>query len=201
MGIDHNASLNSFFLEGVEAACRNQSKNWGVEPSAVTKSYVAGVLADFVRPEAHAALQEALERPLTLVLEEALATPPQERFEKLKGLGDGTLYVSGFFGEHLERRGLDDGFAASIGGFAYRAAGGMIRGKDEGFDLFGELAAKFRALVSIVAEVADSTSLGVRSSAGALRLYERWLRSGSERIGRELSAAGLAPMNFRPGIA
>jgi len=198
MGIDQNASLDSYFLEGVEAACKNQ----GLSPSAATKSYVAGVLADFVRPEAHVALQEALERPLTLVLEDALATPPQERFEKLKGLGDGTLYVSGFFGEHLERRGLDDDFAASIGGYAYRTAGGMLRGgADDGFDLFGELAERFRALVSVIAEIADSTSLGMRSSSGALRLYERWLKSGSERLDRELTAAGLAPLHLKTGLA
>ena len=197
MGIDATASLTTFFLEGVDAACKNQKE----EPSAATRSYVAGVLADFARPDAHAALHEALDRPLTLVLDDALSTPPAERFEKLKGLGDGTLYVSGFFGEHLEARGVDDALVATIGGFAYRSAGGMLRGAEGGFDLFAELAARFRALVSIVAEVADSTSLGVRSSSGALRLYERWLRSGSERIARELSAAGLAPVNLRAGIA
>lgn len=197
MVIDTSGKIEGFFLETVEAACKNQK----AEASTAAQTYLAGVLADFVRPDTHASLHETLDRPLTLVLDEALQTPPPDRFEKLKSLGDGTLYVSGFFGEHLEARGVDDDFVASIGGFAYRTAGAMLRGGsavDAGasraiVDIYGELAARFRTFVEVIAEVSERTSFSPRTSAGALRLYEKWLRTGNDRLARELASHGLNP--------
>ncbi len=199
MSIETKARISEFFLESVEAACRNQR----VEASHGAQAYVAGLLEDFVRPDANAALRETLDRPLTLVLDEAMQTPSGERFEKLRGLGDGTLYVSGFFGEHLERRGVDDEFVASIGGYAYRSAATMMRAGSSPpttfFDLFTELAERFHALVEVIAEIADRTNFAPRTPSGTLRLYERWLRTGNERLARELAAHGMTPV--KPGAA
>jgi len=190
MAIDTSGKIEGFFLETVEAACKNQR----AEVSAAAQTYLAGVLADFVRPDANATLHETLDRPLTLVLDDALQAPAPERFEKLKSLGDGTLYVSGFFGDHFEARGVDDGFVASIGGFAYRTAGSMLRGGSATLvDIYAELAARFRVFVELLAEIAERTSFSPRTNAGALRLYEKWLRTGSERLARELAAQGLNP--------
>ncbi len=194
MAIDTSGSVESFFIETVEAACKNQR----VESSTASKTYLAGVLADFVRPDTSAALNETLDRPLTFVLDDALQTPPPERFEKLKSLGDGTLYVSGFFGDHLEARGVNDDFVASIGGFAYRTAGAMLTGRSATlFDIYGELAAKFRTFVEVIAEVAERTSFSPRTNTGALKLYEKWLRTGRDasksRLAQQLVAQGLTP--------
>lgn len=187
MAIDTSGKVEGFFLETVEAACKNQK----VEASTAAQTYLAGVLADFVRPDA---LNETLDRPLTLVLDDALQTPPPERFEKLKNLGDGTLYVAGFFGDHLEARGVNDGFVASIGGFAYRTAGNMLRGGSVTLvDIYRELAERFRTFMEVLAEVADRTSFSPRTNAGALKLYEKWLRTGSDRLARELVLQGLTP--------
>lgn len=187
MAIDTSGKIDGFFLETVEAACKNQK----VEASAAAQTYLAGVLADFVRPDA---LNETLERPLTLVLDDALQTPPPERFEKLKNLGDGTLYVAGFFGDHLEARGVNDGFVASIGGFAYRTAANMLRGGTATVaDIYGELAERFRTFMEVLAEVAERTSFSPRTNAGALKLYEKWRRTGNDRLARELLAQGLTP--------
>jgi hypothetical protein len=190
MAIDTTGKIEGFFLETVEAACKNQK----VEASTAARTYLAGVLADFVRPDVNASLNETLERPLTLMLDDALQTPPPERFEKLKSLGDGTLYVSGFFGEHLEARGVNDGFVASIGGFAYRTAGAMLRGGSATLvDIYGELAEQFRTFVEVLAEVAERTSFSPRTNVAALRMYEKWLRTGNERLAQQLVAQGLTP--------
>jgi hypothetical protein len=187
MAIDTTGSLEKFFLESVESACKAQR----VEASDAAQTYLAGVLTDFVRPDAK--MGETLERPLTLLLDDALHTPAPERFEKLKDLGDGTLYVSGFFGDHLEARGVNDGFVASIGGFAYRTAGSMLHGgKGALVDIYAELAEKFRMFVAVLAEVALKTSFSPRTNIGALRLYEKWLRTGDDRLARELMAQGLS---------
>src|SRR5947207_15612285 len=107
--IETTANLASYFRETVEGACKNQK----IDASPAAQSYLSGLLEDFVRP---GMLGETLDRSLTLMLDEALQTPPPERFEKLRTLGDGTLYLSGFFGDHLEARGVDDALVPSIGG-------------------------------------------------------------------------------------
>lgn len=192
MVIDTTGRIESFFLEIVEVACKNQK----VEASVASQTYLAGVLADFVRPDANASLSETLDRPLTLMLDDALQTPPPERFEKLKNLGDGTLYVSGFFGDHLEARGVNEGFVASIGGFAYRTASNMLSKQGSpALDIYAELGEKFRTFVEVLAEVAERTSFSPRTNANALKLYEKWLRTGSDRLARELAAQGLTPTN------
>jgi hypothetical protein len=160
------------------------------------------------------------------MLDEALQTPPPERFEKLKTLGDGTLYLSGFFGDHFEARGVNDGLVKSIGGLAYRMAAAMLRGPTgaEGvrvipsgakgvrgipsgakgvrvIDVYGELASRFDVFVGVLAEIAESTSFSAKTSTGALRLYEKWLRTGSERVARLLAAQGLVPAGGTKGVA
>ena len=196
--IDLTGSLGELFRETVEVACKNQR----LDATLAAQTYLSGLLEDFVRPDRRA-LGETLDRSLTLMLDEALHTPPPERFEKLRMIGDGTLYVSGFFGDHLEARGVNDDLVNSIGGIAYRAAAAMLRGPTStgsaAVDVYGELASKFSRFVEVLAEVAEKTSFSPKTSSGALRLYEKWQRTGSDRLARELAAHGLAP--GKPGMA
>ncbi|MFI5297453.1 MAG: hypothetical protein ACHREM_05090 [Polyangiales bacterium] len=183
------SSIDDFFKESLDRACVEERAEISVE----ARAYLTGLLADFVRPDG-SALGETLDRPLTLLLDEALQSPASERFERLKSIGDGTLYVSGFFGDHLEARGVDDELVATIGGFAYGSAASMLRvgsstSRVDG--LFGELARKFRELVRLLTAVAENTCFRARSNGDALKLYERWLRKGDERSARELASLGL----------
>src|SRR5579859_3101995 len=192
--IETSASLGEFFHDVVVVACKNQK----VDASPAAQTYLRGLLDDFVRPSS-TPRGETLARSLALTLDEALQTPPPERFEKLRAIGDGTLYVSGFFGDHLEARGVHDSLVASIGGFAYRSVAQMLRGDSTVIHVYGELSEKFVRFVEVLAEVAESTSMGVKTPSGALRLYEKWLRTGNDRIARELAAQGLVPV--KPGSA
>jgi len=194
MGIVAAGSVNGFFLEVVEDAIKAR----GVDATGGATSYLVSLLADYTRPDERA--EEAMDRPLSFLLDEALHTPaPAERFDRLRALGDGVLYTCGFFGESLEARGVDQGYVIGIGTTAYGAASSMLRvpreSEDERLDVFGELAAKFASLVEVLSEVADATvAQGVASSQGVLKLYERWLKTGSDRLAQALSANGVVPM-------
>jgi hypothetical protein len=183
------ASIDDFFKESLDRACAEERADISVE----ARVYLAGLLADFVKPNG-SALGETLERPLTLLLDEALQSPATERFERLKSIGDGTLYVSGFFGDHLEARGVDDDLVATIGGYAYGSAASLLRAGPTASrvdGLFAELARKFRELMRLLTAVAESTCFRARSNGDAVRLYEKWLRTGDERVARELASLGL----------
>ncbi len=192
MSIVASASLNGFFQEVVDGAARTTR----VEMTNGASQYVVLLLSDYAKPGHRAG--ETLERPLTFLLNDALTTSnPGEKFERLKTLGDGVLYASGFFGDHFERRGVDPRYIEGIGKTAYDAASGMLsnHGEGRGLDIFRELAAQFHAIVRVLAEVANLTvAKNSRTSQGVLQIYERWLKTGSESLAQALSEQGVSPV-------
>ncbi len=198
MNIVPASSVSGFFLEVVEEAMKARR----VEATDGATRYLVELLADYAHPREGA--ENALERPLTLLLDEALhEADPAERFERLRLIGDGVLYGCGFFGDHFEARGIDPKYLHGLGTRAYGAASSMLHlGQDEsGPDLFGELAEKFDIFVDVVAEVADATiAMGTTSSKGLLRVYERWLKTGSERLASALTSRGVMPTRGTKGV-
>ncbi len=184
-------SVLNFFCDAVEEAMRARR----VDATGGATRYLVGLLADYAHPDRRAG--EALERPLTLLLDEALRAPdPADRFERLRTLGDGVLYGCGFFGDHFEARGVDSNYLHGVGTRAYGAASSMLRtsADDGGPDLFAELSHKFGLFVAVLTEVADaSITMGMENSRGLLRVYERWLRTGSERLANALTSRGVMP--------
>lgn len=198
MNILPASSVSGFFGEVVEDAMKARR----VEATDGATRYLVALLTDYAHPREDA--EDALERPLTLLLDEALhAMEPAERFQRLRVIGDGVLYGCGFFGDHFEARGVDPKYLYGLGTRAYGAASSMLRlGQDDARpDLFGELAQKFDVFVEVVAEVADATiAMGTASSKGLLRIYERWLKTGSERLASALTSRGVMPTRGAKGV-
>ena len=191
-------SISHFFGEWVEDAMRSRR----VDATDGAVHYLVALLADYAHPCGRTG--EALERPLTLLFDEALRVEnPAERFERLRTLGDGVLYGCGFFGDHFEARGVDTKYLHGLGTRAYAAAGSILRRPlDDGGsgDLFAELASNFAVFVDVVEDVADATiAMGAESPRGLLRVYERWLKTGSGRLASALTARGLVPMRGAKG--
>jgi hypothetical protein len=195
MSILAQGSVSDFFHEVVEDALRSRR----VEATDGAATYLVSLLADFAKPDCKA--EQTLERPLAFLLDEALHAPaPGERFDRLRLLGDGVLYTCGFFGDHFEARGLDQKYLFGIGMTAYGTASSMLRTGQEdaqarAVDVYGELSTKFASFVEVIAEVADTTiAKGVASSKGLLKLYERWLKTKSDRLAQTLSSHGFVPV-------
>lgn len=195
--LDLSANLETFFHDVVDDALRKQQ----MAATEAAEVYLVSLLTDYARPDALSS--QALERPLTLLLDEALNAPGQERFERLRVLGDGVLYVSGFFSEHLENRGVEVRYVASLGARAYDGAGRMLRGaaNDNAPDLFFELAENFEQFARLLHAVAERLSLSAApSSMGLVKLYERWLKTGSNALGSELLERGVLPVRGAGGV-
>lgn len=195
--LDLSANLETFFHDVVDDAMRKRQ----LAATEAAEYYLVSLLADYARPDARSC--EALERPLTLLLDEALRAPGGERFERLRVLGDGVLYVSGFFAPHLETRGVEVRYVTSLGARAYDGAGRMLRSSsgESAPDLFFELAENFQRFAELLSDVAERLMLAtVPSSAGVLKLYERWLKTGSETLGAELVGRGVLPVRGQGGL-
>ncbi len=133
---------------------------------------------------------EASAEPLALILKRALEGDREARWRNLKRLGDTSLFVSGFFGDSLARSLVQVDYYIAMGERAYDALAEDARGPVGAQELFGELAERFPQFVDLFAEIAELSQL--RSNRGLLRLYERFLLTGSQRVAERLRERGVA---------
>jgi hypothetical protein len=185
------STIREFFQEMVVAAVRNQR----VRTHEMAVSYLAEILSGFARAEVlYDRTRGLAERPVAFQLGDALQAAPDGRIAIFRKLGDFCLYISGFFSDSLSRKIVDVDYYIGMGEGAYSNVSGLLRirpGADEFADLFAELAAKFVRFVDVFAEVSEQGSF--TTNRGTLRLYEKWLRTSSERIARELRERGVLP--------
>ena len=89
--IDICGDLNQFFREVVGSVRQRRA----YVTTSTAESYIAGLLAD----HAHAGEDfREFDKPLTIQLAQALNAVGTERFQRLRRVGDGVLYTTGFFG-------------------------------------------------------------------------------------------------------
>lgn len=172
-----------FFKELVDGALAHQR----LEANELTAYYVVQLLASYVerpvRPD------EEQSRPLALRLAQALESGGVRQRTSLKQIGDLSLFISGFFSDSLNRKLVDVDYYVSIGGCAY---GALSRVETDTFSpVFAELANKFVGFVDVLSEVSERTSCA--SNSEVLRLYEKWLKTGSRRSSQLLIERGVVP--------
>jgi hypothetical protein len=111
-----------------------------------------------------------------------------EKIKLLKKLGDTSLYISGFFGDSLNRKVIDLDYYREMGSVAYRSLSGTIR--DDAFQaLYRELYEKFSGFVDVLTEISQESF--VQSNQNLLKLYENYARTGSEFAKKQLAEHGL----------
>ena len=172
-------SPTEFFRDLVESAMQNQH----VSAHELTCFYVVNLLAGFVHADAHA----GADQPLGPRLARALQTAGAAQRDGLRSVGDQSLFISGFFADSLNRSLVDVDYYIQLGECAYRSL--ARRGDRTLGDVFDELSDKFTTFVDVLGEVSERTSLS--SNGDVLRLYEKWLRTGSRRSGDLLAARGI----------
>jgi hypothetical protein len=159
-----------------------------VSAGDLTAYYLVNLLCQYVRPDAspHRADDG---QPLAFRLARALDSGGFEQRARLRGVGDFSLFMSGFFPDSLARRSVDIDYYRSLGECAYAS---LSRSEGEAFaEVFDELARKFVGFMDVLADISDRTTLA--SPTDVLRIYEKWLRTGSEREGQRLVERGIVP--------
>ena len=182
-------SIHDFFRELLTLAIENQR----TRVQQATELYLANLLSGFLQTESLLVRDEegTLDRkPLALMLKDALEEEGVARAQALRRLGDTSLFVSGMFSESLSSSLVDVGYAIAMGSRAYDALGDVAERHGRGArSLWDELSEKFSQLVEVLNEVSDRTLSS--SNAGLLRIYERWMRTGSARIATLLAEHGV----------
>jgi hypothetical protein len=173
-----------YFKELVESALARQR----LQAADLTSYYLVNLLCQFVRLGDGASADDHTQ-PLALRLARALESGGSEQRARLRRLGDFSLFMSGFFSDSLHRRVVDVDYYVSMGEYAY---GSLSRRDEDAFaDVFGELARKFVGFMDVLADISERTALA--SGNDVLRIYEKWLRTGSAREGQKLIERGIIP--------
>ena len=182
-------SIHDFFRELLALAIENQR----ARVQQQTELYLVNLLSGFLQTESLLVREEdgTLHRkPLALLLKDALDEEGVARARALRRLGDTSLFVSGMFSESLTRSLVDIDYAIAMGSRAYDALGDVAERHGRGHrSLWDELSEKFSQLVEVLNEVSERTLAS--SNAGLLRIYEKWVKTGSARIATLLSEHGV----------
>jgi len=178
--------IKDFFRDLLQRAMENQRAQ--VQP--LTELYVVNLLHEYLLSEVLYVQSEdgrLEQKPLAFLLKEALEEAGPARMHMLRRLGDTSLFVSGFFPDSLARRSslVDVDYYIAMGGRAYDAVGTLAGHRD----LWSELSGRFRLLVDLLNEVSERTLAS--TNAGLVRLYERWMKTGSERLATLLARQGV----------
>lgn len=186
--------LGAFFREVIEET----ESHTNCAPDLHLKEYVVGLLEDAAQGDGVVA--SAVDRPLALVLSDAMQAAPTERFHRLREAGDGILLLGGLYRTHLQSSGVKDGYVVTLGQRAYASAsslldlprGPLMVGTDQTFDILQDLASAFSDLMNFLRAVADTMAARAAYSASHLAtLYETWRRDRSAHLASLLRAQGL----------
>jgi hypothetical protein len=174
-----------FFKDHIESAMARQR----LRARGLTSYYLVDLLCRFTRPDTRIPFHDDPAEPLALRLKRALDAAGMEQRARLRNLGDFSLFMSGFYSDSLRRGAVDLDYYVSMGGYAYSA---LARRDDDAFgEVYAELGRKFVPFMDVLTEISERT--GNTSCRDVLRMYERWLRTGSVRAGQRLAEQGIAP--------
>ncbi len=110
------------------------------------------------------------------------------RVALLKKLGDRSLYISGFFADSLQRKIVDVDYYAEMGGAAYGALSEYTK-EDNYSAIFKVFSSRFLEFVEVLNIISEESF--IKSDQSILRLYDKYMRTGSELAKEKLIEMGV----------
>lgn len=107
----------------------------------------------------------------------------------LKRLGDVCLIVTGFFSDSLNKKIVDLDYYFGMGGGAYWTLS-KYQMQTNSRELYKELSVKFKPFSNVLGEISDRS--GITNSKDILRVYEKWLLTGSKHLKKCLAQSGIS---------
>ncbi len=181
--MDQAESLEAFFQQQVDRALKEK----GLETGNLTEFYLVQLLATY----AHHSIDE---RPLALKMLEAQEADAPGRRERLREVGDTSLFVSGFWSDSFARRIVDVDYYIGLGGTAYgelaRTGPGWAR--DPYGNVYEALAENFSRFVDVLTLVSHRM-MPEPGAQDILKLYQRWTKTRSRWAAKRLAGLGVVP--------
>lgn len=183
-------NLQIYFHELISEAIKHQR----VEADEHIAFYLVNLLSEFTKMNKVYGEDKEGDTPLALLFFRAQSETPATQTRLLKYLGDFSLFISGFFQDSFNRKLIDMDYYIAMGGGAYYQLSSMASSamhQDLFSHLFSDLASRFVKWIDILSEVSESSHITTQTDL--LRLYEKFLRTGSERLRDMLVQQGIFP--------
>lgn len=183
------ASPREYFFEMVD----NGLSKRNVKAVPAVQNYLVGLLEYYLdaRNLFDESTGEAGSKNSDTLAEMFLQAANSDRVGKvdlLKKLGDRSLYISGFFGDSLERKIVDIDYYAEMGGAAYGSLADHVS-DDMVAQVYRIFSREFLAYVDVLTYISQQSM--IQSDQSLLRLYDRYMRTGSELAKEKLIEMGV----------
>lgn len=182
------ASPKDYFLEVLETAFQHLK----MDASHLSKSYLVELLQFYMLAKNLFSLDEETGRYKRETLAElylrAQNQPVTQKIELLKKLGDTSLYISGFFGDSLNRKVVDIDYYAEMGGTAYDSLS-KITADEKLSQVYSDFSHRFLGFVDALTFISQHSAL--QSNGDLLRLYDRYISTGSRLAEEQLREKGM----------
>jgi hypothetical protein len=119
---------------------------------------------------------------------EAGTLSKEKKLETLKQLGDSSLYMSGFFGDSLSKKIIDLDYYVDMGGAAYGDLSTITR-DDIYSRLYKEISYRFVEFMDAFSLISQNSM--IQSNKDLLKLYDKYLSTGSELAKEQLAKEGI----------
>lgn len=172
-------NAQDYFRTLVTEGC--EKKKLALEP--YLQSYVVHVLQDYV----DASKLEQSETLAEVYLKAQVESEPVKS-RLLKSLGERALYISGFFGESLSRKIVDIDYYIQMGASAYSLLS-HARNENTHHQLYKTVSNRFLDLVELLNYISEKSY--VHSDTNIMRLYEKYLLTGSNSAREKLLEMGI----------
>lgn len=190
MGDLIHADMNEarkFFTESIQTVMEKQ----GISANKDSFEYLVDLLVRYMPSDcffAKNAEGKIEENVLAFLYADFVRGDMEEKRSSLRRLGDICLLITGFFPDSLNRKLVDIDYYFGMGGNAYLQLS-QLQWTEIAQSLYKELGVKIKPFSNVLGEVSEKN--GLQSNADLLRLYERWLLTGSGRLKALLSEHGI----------
>ncbi|MBC7457414.1 MAG: hypothetical protein H7235_03995, partial [Bdellovibrionaceae bacterium] len=106
----------------------------------------------------------------------------------MKILADKALYLSGFFGDSLQKKSVDIDYYMGIGASAYSNLAAWTR-EETTATMYSTFSKKFIDYADLLSYISDKSTL--QSEQNILKLYERYVKTGSDLARDKLAELGV----------
>lgn len=182
------ASPKEFFISAVDQALESRK----LKALPLAKSYLVNLLEHYVIADnLYETAEESGRRSNGTLAEmylKAGQSEPSVRIDILKRLGDTSLYISGFFGDSLKKKIVDIDYYAQMGGAAY---GSLAEEGSQNIysPVFKDFSRRFLDYVDVLTYISQKSL--IHSDEDLLRLYDRYMATGSKLAEEQLMEKGM----------
>lgn len=177
------------FSEVVKEACQNRQ----IKAQPAVEVYLVQLLQYYLDSKNlyRSSHEDSSEKPPETFAEmylQAINAENNKKKELMRTLADRSLYLTGFFGDSLQRKTVDIEYFAEIGSAAYSNLHAWTK-EDSLSYVYKTFSKRFMDFVEVLNYISEKSL--VQSDQNVLRLYDRYLRTGSQLAREKLNELGV----------